>query len=281
MRGEAVSGQQHGGTTMKRFILAIIILPALCLCFSAAVQAEEVADVEEIVSRANLAAYYAGEDGRAEVKMVITDSQGRSRERELVMLRRDVADGGEQQYYVYFEKPGDVRKMVFMVHKHLDRDDDRWLYLPALDLVRRIAASDKRTSFVGSHFVYEDVSGRGVDEDTHELLETTDQHFIVKNVPKNPAGVEFSSYTVWIDRATFLPTKAEYFDKAGRGFRLVEAMEVRTVQEHPTVVKSRAVDLAGGGETVAEFGDIRYDIGLGDAIFTERYLRRPPRQVRK
>lgn len=280
MRRELMAGHQHGGH-MKRFIVALIIPLSLSLCFSAAVQAEEMTDVEEIVSRANLAAYYAGEDGRAEVRMVITDPQGRSRERELVMLRHDVADGGEQQYYVYFEKPGDVRKMVFMVHKHLDREDDRWLYLPALDLVKRIAASDKRTSFVGSHFVYEDVSGRGVDEDTHELLDTTDQYFIVKNIPKDPAGVEFSSYTVWIDRTTFLPMKAEYFDKAGRKYRLVEAMEVRTIQGYPTVVKSRAADLAGGGETVAEFGDIRYDIGLGDSIFTERYLRRPPREVRK
>lgn len=266
---------------MKKKFTIFFLLPTLVLILVNTGRAAENPAADEIMARANLAAYYAGEDGRAEVRMVITDSQGRSRERELVMLRRDVTDGGEQQYYVYFEKPGDVRKMVFMVHKHLDRDDDRWLYLPALDLVKRIAASDKRTSFVGSHFVYEDVSGRGVDEDTHELLETTEHHFIVRNVPKDPGGVEFSSYTVWIDRATFLPMKAEYLDKAGRRYRLVEAVEVRTIQGRPTVVKSRAVDLAGGGETVTEFRDIHYDIGLGDSIFTERYLRRPPREVRK
>jgi len=58
-----------------------------------------------------------------------------------VILRRDVADGGDQKFYVYFLEPADVRKMVYMVWKHTDRDDDRWLYLPALDLVKRIAAS--------------------------------------------------------------------------------------------------------------------------------------------
>ncbi|MHB1348896.1 MAG: outer membrane lipoprotein-sorting protein [Desulfobulbaceae bacterium] len=266
---------------MRRSLLKAIRLAAAVLTLAGHVSAADAPPLAEIVSRANTAAYYAGEDGRAEVRMVITDAQGRTRERELIMLRRDVADGGEQQFYVYFEKPGDVRKMVFMVHKHLDRDDDRWLYLPALDLVKRIAASDKRTSFVGSHFVYEDVSGRGVDEDEHELVESTDQHFLLKNTPKDPAGVEFSFYNVWIDRVTFLPRKAEYYDKEGRKYRAVEALEVRTIQGHPTVVRSRAKDFAGGGETVAEFLDISYDIGLSDTIFTERYLRRPPREIRK
>jgi len=36
-------------------------------------------EANEIVDRANATAYYQGKDGRASVKMVITDSQGRSR----------------------------------------------------------------------------------------------------------------------------------------------------------------------------------------------------------
>lgn len=237
--------------------------------------------VEEIVNRANLASYYGADDGRASVTMTITDSQGRARERQFVILRKDVDEGGEQMFYVYFQKPSDVRKMIFMVHKRIDKDDDRWLYLPALDLVKRIAASDKRTSFVGSHFLYEDVSGRSVAADNHELLEATSQHYVLKNTPKDPESVEFSSYTLWIDKENFMPMKAEYLDKEGRKYRLVEALEVRDIQGFPTVVKSRVRDLAGGGETVSEFSDISYNIGLDETIFTERYLRRPPREVRR
>jgi outer membrane lipoprotein-sorting protein len=265
---------------MRKYLLLTICLALAGMTVPLAGTAVEIPTVEVIVEKANLAAYYAGTDSRAKVRMTITDAQGRNRERELVMLRRDVTDGGEQKFYVFFKKPGDVRRMVFMVYKHLDQDDDRWLYLPALDLVKRIAASDKRTSFVGSHFVYEDVSGRLVNEDVHELIETTDNHFIVKNTPKDTTGVEFSYYTVWIDRTTYLPMKAEYYDKEGLKYRLVETLEIRMIQGNPTAVKSRAMDLAGGGETVAEFIDIRYDIGLDDNLFTERYLRRPPREVR-
>jgi outer membrane lipoprotein-sorting protein len=255
--------------------------PLVCLAlFAAAANADDMT-VEEIVNRANLAAYYGGNDGRAQVAMTITDAQGRERTREFVILRRDVEDGGDQQFYVYFEKPSDVRKMVFMVHKHVNGDDDRWLYLPSLDLVKRIAASDKRTSFVGSNFLYEDVSGRGVEEDVHELVETTDKAYVLKNTPKDAANVEFAYYTVWIDKNTFIPLKAEYVDRQGQTYRLVEALEVEEIQGIPTVTRSRVRDLAGGGETVSVFTGITYNIGLEEKIFTERYLRRAPREVRR
>jgi outer membrane lipoprotein-sorting protein len=237
--------------------------------------------VDEIVNRANLAAYYGGDDGRSRVTMTITDSQGRKRMRQFIILRKDKQDGGEQFFYVYFKKPSDVRKMVFMVHKHLDRDDDRWLYLPALDLVKRIAASDKRTSFVGSDFFYEDVSGRGVDEDEHQLLRSDDKFYLIESRPKDPGSVEFSRYQVWIDKQTFMPVKAEYYDKENTLYRRVEALEIKAVQGFPTVLKSRVENLAAGGNTVSEFSRIKYDIGLRANIFTERYLRRPPRQARR
>jgi len=234
--------------------------------------------VDEIVQKANLAAYYQGDDGRASVHMVITDAQGRTRERKFVILRRDVRDGGDQKFYVYFEEPADVRKMVYMVWKHVGKDDNRWLYLPALDLVKRIAASDKRTSFAGSHFLYEDVSGRGTEEDTHTLTQTTDQFYVLHNVPKDPRSVEFASYTLWIDRKTFLPMKAEYLDADGKKHRVVEALEVKQIQGFPTVTKSRVSDLKSGGNTVSTFSEIRYDTKLPDRVFTERYLRRAPRR---
>ncbi|MDZ7642731.1 MAG: outer membrane lipoprotein-sorting protein [Desulfurivibrio sp.] len=238
-------------------------------------------EVDEIVERANLAAYYAGDDGRSEVEMTITDSQGRERQRRLVILRQDIEDGGRQLFYVYFERPADVRRMVFMVHKYLDRDDDRWLYLPDLDLVRRIAAADKRSSFAGSHFVYEDVSGRTPADDHHQLAEEGEDYYLLDITPKDPELVEFSRYTARIDKATMLPVYMEYFDRNGDKYRVVEALETEEIDGHPTVVRSRVRDLASGGETVMEFSNVRYDIGLDESLFSERYLRRPPREVRR
>ena len=234
--------------------------------------------VDEIVAKANLASYYAGDDGLSDVAMTITDSQGRQRVREFRILRKDITDGGEQRFYVYFQKPADVAKMVYMVWKQLDREDDRWLYLPALDLVRRIAASDKRSSFVGSHFVYEDVSGRSPDADVHELVDDSGEFYKLKNTPKDPAGLEFAYYTVQIRKDNFLPVRAVYYDAQGREIRSIEALRIEDIGGYPTVVSSKAVDLARGGETTMSFSDVRYDAGLGEDIFAERYLRRPPVQ---
>jgi outer membrane lipoprotein-sorting protein len=172
--------------------------------------------------------------------------------------------------------------MVFMVWKHVDdRPDDRWLYLPALDLVKRIAAADKRTSFVGSDFFYEDVSGRSITDDKHELEETTDTYYVLKNTPKDADSVEFSYYKVWIHRATFLPIKTVYHDKKGDKYREYQALEVKKIQEYQTVVKASMKDLRTGGQTVLEYSDVEYDLGLPDSIFTERYLRRVPAEYIK
>src|SRR5690606_12748318 len=127
-------------------------------------------------------AYYQGADGRARGMLTIEDRQGRVQRRQFTVLRRndvqqaDRATGGGQKYYIHFHRPADVARTSFLVWRHLGRADDRWLYLPALDLVRRIAATDTRTSFVGSHFFYEDISGRGTDEDEHRLVETTETY---------------------------------------------------------------------------------------------------------
>ncbi|MFQ5451821.1 MAG: outer membrane lipoprotein-sorting protein [Nitrospinaceae bacterium] len=134
-----------------------------------------------------------------------------------------------------------------------------------------IAAGDKRTSFVGSNFFYEDVSGRDPDEDQHEIDRVTDKFFVLKNTPKNPQDVEFSRYVLWIDRANFLPMKAEYYDKNGKKYRVVEALEVKIIQGHPTVTQARVTDLNTGGKTVSIFNvglqyNLEHRIGHGRFI---------------
>jgi len=240
--------------------------------------AQDLTDVDEIVERANLAAYYAGADGRASVRMTITDAQGRTRVRQFTILRRDVEEGGDQDYAVLFSRPADLRGTVFLVNKHVGADDDRWLYLPGLDLVKRIAAGDQRTSFVGSHFMYEDVSGRRLEDDRHELTETTDSSYVVRNTPLDPDAQEFVFWTVWIDRATFLPTRMEYVDASGEVYRTIEALEVEEIDGNPTVTRMRVSDLRSGGDTVSEFTNVEYDLGIPENVFTERTLRNPPRR---
>lgn len=254
-----------------------ISLTLIALTLATGVGAEPMTNADDVTARADLAAYYAAADGRSEVRMIISDAQGRQQRRQFTVLRRDIDDAGDQQFLVVFSQPSDVRNTVFLVDKHIDRDDDRWLYLPGLDLVKRISAGDERTSFVGAHYLYEDVSGRRPSDDTHEFIETTDKYYVLKHVPIDPQSVEFVSYVTWIDRETFLPMKIEYENAAGKLYRRIEVFEVEEFDGHTTVTTSRVSDLLGGGKTDMQFRYIQYDVGLPDSVFTERSLRNPPR----
>lgn len=253
------------------------IIGGLFLIFSVSLHAQK---APEIVRKAIHASYYQGKDIKAKIEMTIIDKQGRKRVRNMTMLRRNDTDKDDtQKYYVYFTKPSDVKKMVFMAYKNMNRGDDRWLYLPAMDLVKRIAASDERTSFIGSHFFYEDVSGRNFDEDIHKLIEQDDNYYIIKSIPKQPNKVEFSYMKNWVDKKTFIPMKSEYFNTNGIVYRTYTVSKTSVIDGFPTVIDSQMEDNLTGSKTVLKYNSVTYNNDLSQSIFTERFLRRPPLKI--
>ena len=242
---------------------------------------------EEIMERSQRAFHYAGADAKGRLTMELIARDGGKRVRVLTMLRRNSAEGGEQKYFIYFHEPGDVRRMTFMVWKYPQREDDRWIFVPAVDLVRRIAAEDKYSSFVGSDFSYEDVSGRTVAEDGHTLireerLEDRDT-FVIESIPGSPAA--FTRRLSWIDKENFLPLKEEYYDAQNELHRVFTAGRVEdiTIGEgqdrriYPTVTKRTMRNVKTKHRTEVTVDSVTYDLGLKDADFSERHMRRPPR----
>ena len=232
---------------------------------------------DEIMKKSHLAYYYAGDDGVADVQMRIIDKRGKEREREFVMLRTDVEDGGKQMYYTYFKKPSDVSRLTFMVHKNADANDDRWIYVPAVDLVKRISADDKNSSFVGSDFSYEDVSGRHWNEDTHKLIgdSTYDGNpvWIIESTPKGDWA--FSKKVSYIDQNTHLPRREDYYDD-GEVVKVMTAVETSESDGIMTITHRTMEDLDKERVTHVIFDNIDYNVGVEDDIFTERYLVNPP-----
>jgi len=240
-------------------------------------------DGTEVMQKALQAFYYQGNDLRAKAHMKIVDKQGRKRIRKFTILRLNSDkvnsnyEQGKQKYYVYFNKPNDVKKLVFMAWKNIERDDDRWLYLPALDLVKRIAASDERSSFVGSHFYYEDVSGRNLSEDTHKLEQETAEYFLLTSTPKTPEAVKFTHYQTWVDKQTYLPMKVDYYQN-GKIYRQYQTIETRLIEGFPTIVKAQMQDRRTGGITTIDYSAVTYAQGIPEKIFSERYLRKAPKK---
>jgi outer membrane lipoprotein-sorting protein len=264
--------------TATKTWLAVVAAATVLSTWTMTARAADLTDAAAIVKRTNAAQYYVADDGRALVRMKIVDGKGRSQRRQFAVLRRDLKEGGDQNYLVVFDQPADVRNTAFLVKKHTNKDDDRWLYLPGLDLVKRIAASDERTSFVGTHFFYEDISGRHPSEDTHQLVETTDSEYVVKSTPKSNKGVEFAHYMLRVNKKTFLPTKIEYVNGQGKVYRRIETVKVDTIGGHPTITRMKVSDLESGGYTLSDIGNVQYDLGIPDDIFVESSLRNPPQK---
>jgi hypothetical protein len=238
---------------------------------------------EEIMRRSALVQFYSGNDMRAKVMMRLLSKDGGERVRELIMTRRNVKAGGDQKYFILFLRPADVRDMTFLVWKYPQRDSDRWLYIPAIKLVKRIAADDKRSSFVGSDFSYEDVSGRATEEDNHTLLREEKIEgkdvFVVKSVPKDEKSADFGYKVSWIDKGNFVLWKEEYYDKRGALFKVFTADEVKPVQGFPTTVKRTMKNVQTGHWTEAAYSDVKYNLGFAEGVFSERSMRNPPKEL--
>ena len=120
-----------------------------------------------------------GRDSRAVLRMELFDRRERARERALtlVTLRGRDAPGAPKtapdgdRLLIRFTYPNDIRGTSFLVWKHPAGEDERFLYLPSLGRVRRIAGGEAQESFVGSDFSYEDIGGRELEDFTYALID--------------------------------------------------------------------------------------------------------------
>ncbi|WP_265942047.1 outer membrane lipoprotein-sorting protein [Dechloromonas sp. A34] len=237
---------------------------------------------EEVMKKSQAAFLYPGKDFKARVVMKLINRDGAERIREMTMLRKNAGEaGGEQKYFMYFFQPADVKDMSFMIYKYPAKDDDRWMFIPAINMVKRIAAQDKRSSFVGSDFTYEDVSGRDIDDDSHviereEKVGSRDS-YVVKSTPKG-TDTDFGAKLTWVDKATFLPLKEDQYDRKGALYKQFNADEVAEVKGVPTIVKRTMKNLQTGHRSEVAYLKADYDLGIEDSLFSERFLRQPPRK---
>ena len=240
-------------------------------------------NAEAVLAKSQQAFYAAGTDMKADVAMELVTRDGKQRTRALTMLRLNVSGGAEQKHFLYFREPSDVRRMTFLVWKYPEKEDDRWIYIPAVDLVRRVAASDKRSSFVGSDFTYEDISGRDISADTHTLVREeklgSNDCYVIESTPKET--LDYVRRIAWIDKTSYLPLKEEYYDLQSELARVFTADKIENVSSGagsgaiPTVMKRTMRNVKSGHRTEVTFRAVSFNVGLTDDIFTERYLRQP------
>lgn len=232
---------------------------------------------EEMVKKELAAFYYSGKDMSARVSMRLINAQGNVRQRDMVMLRTNKGDAGDQRYMMMFDAPADVKGMSFLIWKYAKAEGDRWMYFPALKAIKRIAADDKKSSFVGSDFTYEDVSGRPLGDEQHTFVRNDQvggrKVYVVDSRPKG--GADYAMRSIWIDQERWLPLKEEYVDAQGKPLRVFSADKVEQVGGMWTVTERSMKNLQTGHKTEVVFKDIKYNVALSDDVFTERNLKNP------
>jgi outer membrane lipoprotein-sorting protein len=167
-----------------------------------------------------------------------------------------------------------------MAWKNPDGDDARWIYVPSLDLVKPLSANDKKSSFVGSDFAYEDVSGRHWSDDTHTFLREEEkdgyQTWVIESIPRG--SDYFAKKTTWIDKDSHLVVREEYLDAKGELLKVLEVSKIETADGFPTAVERRMTTPRKSNNTLIVFSSIDYNQGIKAEIFSERYLKSPPRE---
>ena len=158
-------------------------------------------------------------DFSSQQEMVLRNKSGQESRRimENTVLEGDAdskTDGDKT--LIVFREPKRIRGTALITHAHTLRDDDQWLYLPALGRVKRISGASKAGSFVGSEFSYEDLAPQEVDDYSYEYIGdeivAEQDCFKVIRIPKD----KDSGYTrqiVWVDKAQYRIQQIEFYDR--------------------------------------------------------------------
>ena len=102
--------------------------------------------------------------------MTIIDSKGRQRVRKLAQISKLYDNGQTEKKLIRFLSPADVKGTGFLTFDYREKDDDKWLYMPALRKTRRIVSSENAKSFMGSEFSYADMTPLAVEDFTYNIL---------------------------------------------------------------------------------------------------------------
>ena len=218
----------------------------------------------------------AGRDVTTVSRMELTDKAGARRTRELVTYRTE-SSKGEFQSLARFLSPGDIAGTGLLSTDKADGSSEQWLYLPALDRVRRVASDRKGGRFVGSDLYFEDLQTRKPDSDRHrtvgrEVLDGVSCE-IVESVPVDPGNSVYKRRLLWIDPALALVMRIDFFEKdeAKPSKRWVLLTKQR-VQGYWAAVDSKTTDLVSGNETRLIASTIKFDRMLPSKLFTSRAL---------
>lgn len=251
---------------MKKFFA----IATLALCFGTVVFAQTATDIVR-ASRDRINADSVSSRSR----MVITAKDGTTTERLIDQYSSDSATGNRT--IIIFQKPASVAGTRFLTLENKDGVDDRWIFLPSLGKIRRIAASEGGGSFVGTDFSFDDISSadRGVEEDTHTLLRSENFNGVTCSVIESVSidqAYQYSKMISWIDSATKVALKIELYDRKGKLAKILEVQKTQDIQGFLTPMVTKMTTVDAKTSTTINVDIIKYNEKIPEGVFTPDYL---------
>ena len=217
-----------------------------------------------------------GTDQEADLTMTLVNRRNARRIRKIHQFLRDF--GEVEKKIMFFQSPADVRNTSFMNWSYDDgRDDDQWIYLPALRKVKRISSDSKSDYFMGSDFTYDDLGERHPNKDKHRIVrkEKLDGQlcYVVESTPKD-SDYMYSKTVTWVASDKWIGLKREFYDSSGDHLKTLRVKSYKKIKGFWIVVHSEMHNTQKDHRTVMKLENVRIDTGVNKSRFSERMMKR-------
>jgi hypothetical protein len=256
-----------------------VLLLALAVVSS---QVEAGTDARQIMERVNERP--TGDSVTADMRMVLIDREQRRRERRIRSFSKD--EGEVKHAVLFFLAPADVKGTGFLTRSYEsgDRDDEQWIYLPALHKTKRIASSDRSGSFMGSDFTYADLSAKDLDDYGYTLLKETEvegqKAWLIQAVPRSPEVVEESGYeksVLFVRQDNDVIVRAVHWVAGKPQLKYMEVKKLELIDDIWVATETQMTTKEGRQfvhQTLLVLDRVQFDLPLEDDLFTVRRLER-------
>ena len=175
--------------------------------------------------------------------MTLIDKKDRKRIRKLKLFSKEFPDVDKS--ISFFISPADVKDTSFLSYDWNDetKEDDSWLYLPAMQRVNRTAAGDKSNSWMGSDFTFSDVEGAEVNEYTYKMLSESDpvdghDCWKIEAIPKSDEIIKKTGYikTInWVRKDSYLVVRGINYVKKGKKVKYYSTKDIKKINDIWTI----------------------------------------------
>ncbi len=219
----------------------------------------------------------APKEMEAELTMTLVNSNGGKRVRKIKQFIKDF--GKVEKKIMFFLSPADVRNTSFMNWSYDDpkKDDDQWIYLPALKKVKRISSDSKGDYFMGSDFTYDDLGDRNPEEDNHKILRTEKinglECYVIESKPKDEDYM-YSKTITWVVKDRWYGLKKVFYDEDGEHLKTLTLKKVENIKGYWIITNVEMKNVQKNHKTIMKLSNLKIDSGISSRMFTERMMKR-------